>query len=117
MCIKILFFRVLVTVESGHSLLTVRYHELFETKNSIVILLSCNVINVMMNKNVVRLICYPDCVFLYSKIQNCPPSKFTQVTLGLIFRSPRIRPGFTNRPTRPRPRDTKCQGMQKIITD
>jgi hypothetical protein len=29
--IKIPFFRVLVTIDPGHSLLIVRYHELFDT--------------------------------------------------------------------------------------
>jgi hypothetical protein len=29
---KIPFFRISVTIELGHSLLTLRYHELFETK-------------------------------------------------------------------------------------
>ena len=32
--IKISFFRVSVTVEPGHSLLTVRYHELLDSKKT-----------------------------------------------------------------------------------
>ena len=33
---KIPFFRVSVTIEPGRSLLTVRYHELFEVTNSLI---------------------------------------------------------------------------------
>jgi hypothetical protein len=33
--IKILFFRISVTIEPGRSLLTVRYHELFDSKSSL----------------------------------------------------------------------------------
>jgi hypothetical protein len=36
-CIKIPFSRVSVTVEPGHSLLTVRYHELFDSCNKFLI--------------------------------------------------------------------------------
>jgi hypothetical protein len=33
--IKILFFRVSIAIEPGHSLLTVRYHELFDNETKV----------------------------------------------------------------------------------